>query len=137
MRNTVIDIDVQLVTEDCCSCYITFAIPKDLRDKLVAEKTSFYCPRGHSQSYTGKTEAQKQRERAERLERTVAAREEDLRLEQRRLSNERKAHAATKGQLTKTRKRAEKGVCPAPGCKRSFVNVARHVAHQHPDLADA
>lgn len=135
MRNTLINLDVQLVTEECCACYMVFAIPKTMQEKLIAEKTLFYCPRGHSQSYTGKTEVQKQREHAERLERTIAAREADLRLEQRRLTNERRSHAATKGVLTKTRKRAEKGICPEPSCKRSFVNVARHVAHQHPELA--
>ena len=45
---------------------------------------------------------------------------------------EQRAHSATKGQLTRARKRAANGVCPC--CHRSFENVARHVAKQHPDF---
>lgn len=50
------------------------------------------------------------------------------------LEAERRAHAATKGQLTKTRKRVAGGVCPC--CNRSFVNLGRHMAGQHPDYAE-
>lgn len=139
MRNTLINLDVQLVSETCYKCSVVFAMPTDLKQRCLDSRGTsnvreFFCPNGHGQIYTGKSDADKQRERAERLERTVAARDSDLRFEQRRLTNERRSHAATKGQLTKTRKRAEKGVCPEPSCKRSFVNVARHVAHQHPDF---
>jgi len=40
--------------------------------------------------------------------------------------------SATKGQLTKARKRADRGVCQH--CHRSFVDVARHVATKHPSV---
>lgn len=61
----------------------------------------------------------------------MEAREADIRTEQRRLESERRAHAATKGQLTKTKKRIANGVCPC--CNRSFANLERHMAGQHPD----
>ena len=39
----------------------------------------------------------------------------------------------TKGHLTRSRKRACRGLCPF--CKRHFVNVQRHVETKHPDAA--
>lgn len=120
--------------EHCCSCGIPFAVTRDFQRERIKDRTSYYCPSGHAQAYVGKTEAQKERERAERLQRQVEAREADLRFEQKRLENERRAHAATKGQLTKTKKRVANGVCPC--CNRSFVNLGKHMAGQHPDYAD-
>lgn len=133
-RGTVLMISDKLVTEQCCNCGVTFAIPQQLMNELSETHKDFYCPNGHSQRYIDKTEAQKQRERADRLQRLVDAREEDIRFEQRRLDTERKAHAATKGQLTKTRKRVGNGVCPC--CNRSFANLQRHMSGQHPDYAE-
>lgn len=63
-----------------------------------------------------------------RLERQLANREEDLRAAK-------AAHAVTKGKLTKTRNRIAKGVCPC--CNRSFVNLGKHMAGQHPDFGAA
>lgn len=119
---------VVFVTEECCNCGIPFAITQDLKDRRLKDHKSFYCPNGHSQHYTGKTEEQKLREQLERANQRVASRDEDLRVE-------RASHAATKGQLTKAKKRAAHGVCPC--CKRTFANVARHVAGQHPDFVEA
>lgn len=41
-----------------------------------------------------------------------------------------RAAAADWAQLTKTRKRIANGVCPC--CHRTFQNLARHMAGQHP-----
>lgn len=117
-----------LITEDCCNCGVVFAMPQKLRDRLIQTHNSFYCPNGHSQSYTGKTKEQVQRERAERLERDLANKDEDLRAE-------RASHTATKGQLTKAKKRADAGMCQH--CNRSYVDVRRHMASKHPDHAVA
>ncbi len=115
-------------------CGVTFAINNEYRNRRVEDHRSFYCPSGHSMSYGEDNEAEKQRKRADRLARTVEAREEEIRTEQRRLEIERRRHAATKGQLTKTRRRAEHAMCPVEGCRRSFANVAKHVANQHPNF---
>lgn len=128
MRGATINIGVQLITEECCVCGVMFALPETLRDKLLQTKKDFYCPNGHDQRYTGKTEAEKQRERADRLERTLANAEEDLRCE-------RASHRTTKGNVTKLKKRVANGVCPC--CQRSFANLGRHMAGQHPDYAEA
>lgn len=116
---------VTFVVEECCNCGCLFALTSDMQKRLRNKPgETFYCPRGHAQYYTGKTEEQKQRERAERLERQLANRDEDLR-------SARASLIATKGQLTKAKKRADAGICQH--CKRSFANVSRHVAHMHPE----
>ena len=127
MRGTTINAQVTFVVEDCCNCGIAFAMTKELQTRRLEDQRSFYCPNGHSQSYTGKTEAQKLREQVERLEiQRDHARDATDR--------ERKSHAATKGQLTKMRNRVTRGVCPADGCKRSFTDLHDHVETCHAEL---
>ena len=134
-RMQYLNINQRLVTEVCCDCGVLFAMPDELHDKLVDKPgTAFYCPNGHSQHYVGKTEAQKLKEQLERREQELARRQAQL--DQARAEAEHQAAVARgyKGAAAKARKRAAKGVCPAPGCKRSFVDVARHVSTCHPEL---
>lgn len=123
---------LNLITEQCCACGVMFAMAAEFRAQCLRQPgpggKSFYCPAGHSQVYTGKSPEVKQRERAEQLAQQLASRDEDLR-------TERISHAATKGQLTKTRKRVANGVCPC--CHRTFQQLARHMAGQHPEYAEA
>lgn len=126
--NLTLNYTGQIYVQNCCSCGITFGVPTDFDAKRREDHQSFYCPSGHPQSYRGKTEEQKQRDRAERLERQLANRDEDLR-------STRASLIATKGQLTKTKNRIAKGICPC--CNRSFVDLGRHMAGQHPDYTEA
>ena len=124
----------QLVVEVCCSCGVSFAMPEMLRTKALADHGRwFYCPNGHNQHFTGKTEAQQLSERLER-ERVRAA----------RLAAERDqaeaARRAEKGRATRfknerdrERTRVSHGVCPC--CNRTFKNLQRHMSGQHPDFA--
>lgn len=114
--------------EICAECGIQFGMPEQLQTVRLVDGQSFYCPLGHSQFYVpGKTRLELATKRAQELERALANRDEDLRAE-------RASHSATKGQLTKTTKRVAGGVCPC--CNRSFVQLARHMAGQHPDYVD-
>jgi hypothetical protein len=120
--------------ETCCRCGVEFGMPKALRDVRLADHGNFYCPLGHPQHYTaGKTEVELEREKRERAEadRDFWMREEAA--ERERAEAEKRRHAATKGQLTKAKKRIGNGVCPC--CNRHFSNVERHMATQHPDFA--
>lgn len=113
----------------CGKCAIRFAVPQSFYDIRQVDSATFYCPLGHSQHYpAGKTEKQLANERAEWLERQLANRDEDLR-------SERASHSATKGQLTKAKKRAAAGVCPC--CHRSFVQLSRHIATKHPEMLES
>lgn len=129
-----IEVKTAYVTHTCAQrgCGVSFAVEDGFDDRRREDHATFYCPNGHSLSYSGKTEAEKERERADRLQRQVEQRERDIRFEQHRLDSERRAHAATKGQLTKTKKRVANGVCPC--CNRHFVDLGRHMAGQHPEF---
>lgn len=111
-----------------CTCGMAFAIPESLDEQLLDHRgpngKSVYCPLGHRWHYTGKNDAEQERAAriaAEQRERAVR----DL------LSAEERSHSATKGQLTKVKKRVTAGLCPC--CNRSFADLARHMAGQHPD----
>lgn len=58
-----------LYSLNCCNCGMTFAVPNDFNNRRLADHGRFYCPAGHGQSYTGKTEEQKLRDRLVAAER--------------------------------------------------------------------
>lgn len=65
--------------ETCCKCGIPFYMPTYHQKRLLANKGEiFYCPSGHPQHYTGKTEAQKLTEQLEKERNENATREEEL-----------------------------------------------------------
>jgi len=121
----------EVLTVVHCTCGIAFAIPTDLHSQMLSHRAtdpgktvSVYCPLGHSWHFLGESEAAKaQREAAEARRRERAVR--DL------LTQEERSHSATKGQLTKVKKRVAAGVCPH--CNRTFTNVQRHMKSKHPE----
>jgi hypothetical protein len=121
-------ISKRIVLEEvtCAVCGIDFAIPDWLKQKRHEDGREFYCPQGHSLTFT-KPEIDKLREKVGRLEAQA------IHLEDQRRAAERSA-SAYKGQVTALRQRVANGVCPC--CHRSFTNVARHMANKHPGYAD-
>lgn len=126
MTTLTIRNDTTLVLQDCITCGVQFGVTAQFDRRRLADKQSFYCPNGHAQAYV-ESEAARLRKQLEQARARATSTADQL-------EAERKAHAATKGQLTKTRKRVAGGVCPC--CNRSFVNLGRHMAGQHPDYAD-
>lgn len=57
----------ELIREECCNCGIEFAMPKNWKNILLDNHERFYCPRGHSQHYTGETVAEKLEKRNKSL----------------------------------------------------------------------
>lgn len=115
-----------------CWCGIHMAIPEDLYDLANRQKDkTVYCPLGHKFIYSNTTEeklAQAKADLAEAQRRRQATM--DL------LVAEERSHAATKGHVTRAKKKLEKvvaGVCPVDGCKRHFKDLRRHVETKHPD----
>ena len=124
---TTITRTTTFVIIDCPNCGSLFGITTELDHRRGEDGKQFWCPLGHSMSYH-ETEVMRLRKRAERLERTLANKDEDLRSAYASLT-------ATKGALTKARRRADRGVCQH--CHRSFVNVQRHVKSQHPGAMES
>lgn len=125
-----------LVTEECYSCHIMFAMPADFQRRCrdAGRAMSFYCPLGHSQVYSVSRIVELENELA-RVKRQKEWAETNSRRIRDELQMTERSRAAIKGQLTKTKKRVANGVCPC--CKRHFVNVERHMNGQHPDYAEA
>ncbi len=126
------NVHTELRIVQCPTCGLTYGIPDALDDWLQKynaaayprEMGSVHCPAGHEWHYRGRNEEQElqrklQRER-DRSGRLAADRDQT---EARRI--------AQKAATTRAKKRHASGVCPA--CKRSFQNVQRHMASQHPD----
>ena len=112
-----------------CWCGISLAIPEDLYDFARRRGHAVYCPLGHTFVYTD-TIKDKLKAAEERANRAEQARRATRAL----LEHEERSHAATRGHLTRKRKqlsRVKAGVCPC--CNRTFQNLARHLAGQHPD----
>lgn len=109
-----------MVTETCYSCGVLFAMTEDYRDHKLRDRTRFHCPNGHGQSYIGKTAETKLKESEAR----------ELALKD-QLSAAIREGEATRAALLRDRARFAAGACPC--CNRSFDNVRRHMAAQHPD----
>lgn len=111
----------RIVTQDCVNCGMRFGVPESFDKMRLEDGRSFYCPAGHSQSYTRRRdELEAARARASALQDQLRATEKSL--------------AAQKGQNTKLKNRVGKGVCPC--CNRHFANVERHMASKHPDYSE-
>jgi protein-arginine kinase activator protein McsA len=107
-----------------CWCGVAFAIPEERHEWMQrSSKNSCYCPNGHSFHYTNSLETQLQRERQRHQATTELLRAEE------------RSHQATRGHLTRAKKRAAAGVCPC--CHRTFKQLARHMQAKHPDFIEA
>lgn len=115
-----------LITTSCW-CGIALAIPRSLYNEANDSGKSIYCPIGHTFVFGGtfKEQLEQERQARQRAERRAQA-NRDL------LAAEERSHAATRGHLTRHRKRAEAGVCPC--CNRTFQQLARHMKNKHPDF---
>lgn len=110
---------------ECPNCHMDFGITPEFEAARRNDHTRFYCPAGHSMSYGQKTEAEKLRDRLRSAQAQLTHTQDQVQATeyQRR---------AQKGQNTRLKNRIAAGVCPC--CNRSFQNVARHMAGQHPEF---
>ena len=118
----------------CGTCEIPFAIPSYMNRVAKDDGRSFYCPNGHKISYHT-TEADQLRAKLEREERWRKNAETRAQAARDQAESAERSRAAYKGQLTKVKKRVGNGVCPC--CNRTFANLGRHMAGQHPEFGGA
>lgn len=124
-------ITVQEVTtfqiETCISCGVRFGLTDDYAKERQRDHKNFSCPNGHLQHWPQKTPHELEIERLKAdLERESQAR---IRQAERatRLENDLMDQAK---EMKRQRRRHHAGTCPH--CNRSFANMARHIAKQHP-----
>jgi hypothetical protein len=121
-------------TITCAQCQVPFGLDDQTYTVLKQSSTNFHCPWGHSNYFPkGPTEAEtlrtelnhaKQREARLRDEREAARSEAE---------HQRRRALGFQGQAAKVKKRVAAGTCPC--CKRTFKQLAAHMASQHPEFS--
>jgi hypothetical protein len=125
---------ITFVVEDCFTCGVQFGVSAKFNNNCRRDGRTFYCPNGHTMVYTETSEMKLQRE--------LKKAQDEKDFYEQRLRSEEASHAhttnrlsATKGALTRTKKRIANGACPC--CKRQFVDLHRHMTTKHPDYTQA
>jgi hypothetical protein len=118
---------VSMNTYTCWVCGTPFAVATKLIEAKRRDNKTLFCPSG-CRLGLGESESDKLRRQLDDQQRATQRANN-------RLQQERRSHASTKGQLTKTKKRVANGVCPC--CKRSFAQLQRHMKSQHPEYVEA
>ncbi len=124
-----------LVIEDCCNCGIAFGMSADFAQRRRDDHKTFYCPAGHPQHYTGKSETEKlkdQLQSATNRENSLRERNESLHDQ---LLHKNYSIRALKAAKTKVINRVKNGVCPC--CNRTFKNLQDHFQSKHPELFES
>ena len=126
-RLVTVTTELDLETEECCECGVTFAMPARFRQERSRRKDNFYCPAGHVQAYLGTTHEEKLRR--------ALAHARDLSIDNTRLADDNmdlaNKNTGLRRKNTDLRRRAKNGTCGF--CRRTFRDVQRHVETQHPD----
>ncbi|MEO2134641.1 hypothetical protein [Microbacterium sp.] len=116
-----------LTIVDCAACHMAFGVAEHFERVRRDDHKTFYCPAGHENFWPQKSEAEKLRARLASAEASLVHTRDQLQATeyQRR---------AQKGQNTRLKNRISAGVCPC--CSRSFQDLRRHMAGQHPDFKE-
>lgn len=114
-----------IVALDCADCGVVFGINADFEQRRRDDGRSFYCPNGHSLSWNSEHE---------RIKRRLAYTQGALTHERDQRQAAERSARAYKGQATRIRRRVGRGVCPC--CNRTFADLAKHMAGQHPEFVE-
>lgn len=124
---TSVTLGLELEIVHCAECSTPFGPTEDFIDRRRRDGRTFWCPNGHKNHYKGESDAAKIKRLADEAA-ASRARTDQVRAERDAV---RRQLTATKGVVTRTRKRIANGVCPC--CDRSFTNLHRHMTTKHPD----
>lgn len=99
-----VDFGERLVTLECVTCSVTFAITATVERQLRASQRTFYCPNDHPQSYKGVLEVERLQAEIARLQEKIADRERQLALRADEIAASHKQNAALRGVITRMKK---------------------------------
>lgn len=117
----------------CGACGVLFGLEASYHASRRRDGKGFHCPNGCLIGWKG---------RWEQLEQKLEAAQREI--QQTRESRDRQARArvaaehslrTTRGHLTRQKQRIAAGCCPC--CNRTFQNLRRHIASQHPEYIDS
>jgi protein-arginine kinase activator protein McsA len=115
---------VTLEVHQCGRCGIVFAFDDVYSEARREDHASWCCPNGHSFSFQAESEKARLKRERDQAQRSLTATRDLLHAEER-------SHSATRGHLTRQKKRSAAGVCPC--CNRTFRELARHMKTKHPE----
>lgn len=120
-----------LVVEKCCNCGVAFGMDQATYDRRRNDHKSFYCPNGHGQYYSGKSEAEQLKDQLNDKQRELDYKDSRINRLHDNLTTANNRLRAEKGAKTRLKNRVKHGVCPC--CNRTFKQLAAHMKDQHPE----
>lgn len=118
-------INARFVTIECYKCGVVFAVDETLQNYWKRDKTEWFCPNGHGQSYT--------ENEADRLRRELAKVQQDRDWQKQRAASLESRLTREQKATSRLKRRIKAGVCPC--CHRTVSQLARHMATEHPEYA--
>ncbi|HMF29536.1 MAG TPA: hypothetical protein VKE42_12225 [Candidatus Cybelea sp.] len=125
-NNLAIQTTTRFVTIDCYKCGIVFAVASELHSNWQRDKTQFFCPNGHGQSYC--------ESEADRLRKQLADVQRDRDWQRQRADSLNKQLTTAKQTHKRLRRRVNAGVCPH--CNRTVRQMAAHIQTKHPEKVE-
>ena len=125
----------EFVTIECGGCGVEFALRRSMYDALHRSHNTFHCPNGCSRAYNGKSDIEILRDKLATAEQEKANALKRKEWAEQAASKAEAAEKRAKAETKRLRKRAQNGACPC--CKRTFSNLARHMAIKHPETPEA
>jgi hypothetical protein len=124
-------------TGGCVECGVPIVLDETFQRERRRDHRNFYCPNGHPQHYTGKSDVEKLQEQLAEKERFIENGKKRVEWAEQRAARERentkraqRSAASYKGKLKHVKTRVGNGVCPC--CNRSFTDLMRHMQTKHP-----
>lgn len=126
-----VEIGVKITVLDCAHCGMLYGITRDFEKRCRQDGATFYCPAGHSQWFSS-NDLDKAKKKIAKLEQELKW-ESDMRARtQQRAASAERSLSATKGVVTKLKKRTAEGLCPV--CDKTFAVLKKHMAAKHPEF---
>ena len=132
-RRPTITVAIELEHITCANCGMVFAFDGDLIDRRRRDHQNFYCPSGHDNFFPGESDVEKLQRELKEAQLEIKRAEYRVQSAQLERKEAQQQLSATRGQMTKLKKRIANGVCPC--CHRSFANLHDHMTTKHPEYA--
>lgn len=124
-----------LIVQTCCNCGIVFGVDSETDKRRRNDHKSFYCPNGHSQFYSRKSDAERLKDELQEKQRQLDYKDSRINSLHDKLTQKNHQLRAEKGAKTRIKNRVKHGVCPC--CNRTFKQLATHMKDQHPEYVQS
>jgi len=104
MTNNLFEVETGLSTLECAACAMFFAIPAQFMRNRRRDHEEFYCPSGHKNYYTGKSDIEIAKEKTDNALREVDKLRECIGIKKNIIRTKDYQVRHYKGEVTKLRK---------------------------------